>query len=88
MLRTFIQLVLVGAVFSSAIGVVLARHESRKLFIELQNLEKYRDEMDIEWGRLQLEESTWATHGRVEQLAIDRLDMIAPEFDANILVSN
>ena len=84
MLRTFIQLVLVGAVFSSAIGVVLARHESRKLFIELQNLEKYRDEMDIEWGRLQLEESTWATHGRVEQLAIDRLDMIAPHHKSRV----
>jgi len=65
-------------VLASAVGVVFSKHESRKLFVQLQTLQKERDQMDIEWGRMQLEQSTWATHGRIERLARKKLDMTIP----------
>ena len=66
------------AVLASALGVVYAKHEARSRFYELQQLVKARDDLDIEWGQLQLEQSTWATHGRVERVAHDELGMITP----------
>ncbi|HEY9199578.1 MAG TPA: cell division protein FtsL [Gammaproteobacteria bacterium] len=77
---------LVLAVIVSALGVVYAKHQSRKLFVALQGLEAERDEMNIEWGQLQLEQSTWATHGRVEELAREQLKMTTPAQDAVVIV--
>ena len=69
---------LIVAVFASALGVVFSTNESRKLFVELQGLQKVRDELSAEWGRLQLEQSTLTTHGKVEQAARTRLGMVNP----------
>ena len=77
---------LVVAVVMSAMAVVYAKHQSRKLFVEVQGLEAERDEMNIEWGQLQLEQSTWATHGRVEELAREQLKMTTPVQDAVVIV--
>lgn len=66
------------ALAASGIACVYAKHEARKLFIELQGLEATRDELNIDWGRLQIEQSTWSTHGRVESLAREQLEMSAP----------
>jgi cell division protein FtsL len=77
---------LVAGVLASALGTVFAKHESRKLFVQLQDLEGARDEMNIEWGQLQLEQSTWATHGRIEKLARTRLEMVTPAADAVVIV--
>jgi cell division protein FtsL len=67
------------AVLASSLGVVDAKHEARNRFNELQRLTHERDELDIEWGQLQLEQSTWATHGRVESVARDDLHMVIPQ---------
>jgi cell division protein FtsL len=67
------------AVLGSALGVVYAKHEARSRFNELQKLTQQRDDLDIEWGQLQLEQSTWATHGRVERVARDELRMVIPQ---------
>jgi cell division protein FtsL len=64
------------AVVISAVAVVYAKHQGRKLFIELQVLANERDDMDIEWGQLQLEQSTLTMHGQIEHAARERLDMI------------
>ncbi len=64
---------------SSAIALVYTKHESRKLFVELEELTTERDELNIEWGQLQIEQSTWATHGRIEQVANDKLSLVRPE---------
>ncbi|MGB5439396.1 MAG: cell division protein FtsL [Gammaproteobacteria bacterium] len=69
-------LILVLAVITSSIGVVYAKHQSRKLFIELQSLANDRDNMDIEWGQLQLEQSTLTTQGQVESAARESLGMV------------
>jgi cell division protein FtsL len=79
-------LVLVVAVMVSAEAVVRSKHESRKLFVQLQGLEKARDQMSVEWGQLQLEQGTWATHGRVERIARKRLNMVIPKNEQVVIV--
>ncbi len=73
-------------VLASALGVVQSKHESRKRFVELQRLYAQRDELNIEWGRLQLEQSTWATHGRIEQVAREQLRMAMPGQEKTVVV--
>jgi cell division protein FtsL len=75
------------AVLASGIGVVYAKYVSRKHFVELQALLTERDAVDIEWGRLQLEQSTWGTHGRVERLARKQLDMRMPTADEVVIIT-
>lgn len=70
------MLVLVLAVIVSAVGVVYAKHQGRKLFVELQALGNERDAMDVEWGQLQLEQSTLSTQGEVERAAHEKLGMV------------
>lgn len=67
------------ALLASAVGVVWSRHETRSLFIQLQSLHAERDSLDIEWGQYKIEQSAWATHGRVEQTARTGLKMVIPK---------
>jgi cell division protein FtsL len=62
----------------SALALVYTKHESRKLFVELESLTQERDDLNIEWGQLQIEQSTWATHARIEQVATDDLSLVRP----------
>lgn len=73
-----LAIALLVAVCASAIAVVYSKHQSRKLFIELQALTKERDELNFEWSRLQLEQSAYATHPRVEQVATEDLALVHP----------
>ncbi len=70
----------------SALAVVYSKHQSRKLFVELNSLQKSRDAMEVEWGQLQLEQSTWATSGRIEKLARQRLQMTQMEYEKIIII--
>ncbi|WP_045728554.1 MULTISPECIES: cell division protein FtsL [unclassified Xanthomonas] len=72
-------IVLLSCTIASAIGVVYMRHRHRQLFVELAQLEHARDDLNIEFGRLQLEQATWAESNRVDQLARERLGMKFPE---------
>lgn len=69
---------LTAGIVGSAVAAVDARHQARQLFIELQALNRARDELNIEWRQLQIERSTWAAHARVEQLAREKLQMAVP----------
>jgi cell division protein FtsL len=73
-----IPVLLVVAVMASAIGSIYAKHEVRKSFMELQGLNVKRDRMEVEWGQLQIEQSTWSTYARVEQLARESMKMRPP----------
>ena len=75
----FLTVVLILGSIASAIGVVYARHRHRLLFVELSRLEKVRDELNIEFGRLQLEQATVAESNRIDQIARMRLGMKFPE---------
>ena len=63
----------------SALALVYTKHESRKLFIELEALNSERDKLNIEWGQLQIEQSTWATHARIERVAAEELSLTRPK---------
>lgn len=72
-------LLLLGVVLVSAIGVVWTRHESRVLFVELTRLQNQRDELNIEYGRLELEQATWAEPRRVDSEARQKIGMVNPK---------
>ena len=76
--RAFLLALLVLANVVSALLVVRDRHQHRQEFIALSKLEKARDELNIEFGRLQLEQATWAESNRVDQVARARLGMVFP----------
>lgn len=63
----------------SALMVVYSSHRARHLFYDLQASRVDRDELQVEWGQLLLEQSTWSSYGRIESIAIDQLGMIVPE---------
>ena len=77
--RHVVLAALLLANIASAIGVVYARHEHRLLFVALDRLTRARDELNIDFGRLQLEQATWAESNRVDQIARTRLGMKFPE---------
>ena len=79
-------MILAMVVLASSLGVVYAKHQSRKLFVELDTLKKERDEMNVEWGRLQLEQSTLATHSRIERTAKKSLNMVTPEYEQILII--
>jgi len=69
---------LLAAVVICALSVVTSQHKARKLYIELQKQKEHAQQMDVEWGQLQLEQSTWATPTRVEKIAARQLQMQLP----------
>ena len=85
--KHILPIILGITVLASALGVVYSKHESRQLFVALQNLEAERDAMNIDWGRLQLEQSTWATHARVAKTAEKKLDMVVPDMNDITIVT-
>ena len=87
MTRGYVLLtVLMLAVVACGVSTVYLKHESRRLFVELRGLQKLEDQMQIEWGQLQLEQSTWATHDRIRTVAGDALNLYMPPGDAVVLV--
>jgi cell division protein FtsL len=73
------MLILLAATLSSAIAVVWTRHESRVLFVELTRLQNLRDDLNIEYGKLELEQATWAEPRRVDDEARQQLGMVNPK---------
>jgi cell division protein FtsL len=84
--KQMVMVVMVLAALASAVAVVEVKHESRKRFVALQGLEKARDQMNVEWGQLQLEQGTWATHSRVERIARKKLHMVIPKMEHVVIV--
>ena len=70
---------LLTVAIASALGVVASQHQSRQLFSELEREQARARELEIEWGQLQLEQSTWAAHARVESIAREQMGMRSPE---------
>ncbi len=85
--KMILLILLSTAVLFSALGVVYSKHHSRKLFVELQSLEGVRDSLEVEWGQLQLEQSTWAMPNRIEKVARSQLGMDAPAPEQIVIVA-
>ena len=64
-----------AAALGSAAGAIWCKHRARELFVQLEALNARRDNLEIEWGQLQLEQSAWSTHAFVERVASTRLHM-------------
>lgn len=77
--RAMVLVVLLLAVIASAIAVVWARQENRTLFMQLTKLQNQRDHLNVEFGRLELEQATWADPTRIESIARGKLGMVPPK---------
>ena len=79
--------VLLLAVIASAVAVVRTHHVRRSLFVELDEVDAQRDRLQVEWGRLQIEQSTWAASDRIERIAAEKLDLHLSRAGATVLVA-
>ena len=84
--RLIFLLIALAGVVCSALGVVYARHESRRAAVELGLLEEKRDEFIAEWSRLQLEQAWLADASHVETKARQHLGMETPEKSVILVV--
>ncbi len=73
-----LNLVLLGILVVCALLVVTSQHKARKLYVELQKEQELARQIEVEWGQLQLELSTWAMHARIEKIASGQLMMHVP----------
>ena len=83
---TIAMTTLLGAVIASAIGVVYSIQQSRELFVELTKLGNERDDLNFEFGRLELEQATWAENNRIDQIARGRLGMVSPNNAETVVI--
>jgi len=79
-------LALAACVVASGIWIVDVEHRSRQLFIEAERLNRQLDQLQVDWGRLQIEQGMFATHGRIEALARERLQLKVPSDDQLLIV--
>lgn len=61
-----------------SLALVTSQHNARKLFVDLQKEQERTRALEVEFGQLQLEQSTWAMQSRVERIASSRLQMRVP----------
>ena len=74
-----LNLLLLLVLVVCALGLVTSQHKSRKLFSELEREQERARALEVEFGQLQLESSTWGLHSRVEKIAVGTLGMPAPD---------
>lgn len=74
-----LNLLLLALLTACALGLVTSQHKARKLFVELEQEQEHARGLEVEYGQLQLEASTWAMHTRVERIASRALRMRAPD---------
>ena len=79
-------LALAACVVASGVWIVDVEHRSRELFIETEELNRELDRLQTDWGRLQIEQGTYATHSRIEALVRERLQLTVPTGDQLVVV--
>jgi cell division protein FtsL len=82
-----VNLILFVLLVGCALSVVGSQHKARKVFTALEREREVARAMEVEWGQLQLEQSTWATHARVERIAGSRLKMTVPDARRVVVVT-
>ena len=73
-----LNLMLLAILIACALSVVTSQHKARKLYVALQKEQDSARKLDVEYGQLQLEQSTWAMHARIEKIASGQLMMRVP----------
>ncbi len=84
--KTTLAMLLLGAVLFSGVRVVLAQHQARQVFGEIQRLKNDRDRLNEEWRRLRLEQGAWTVEDRIESMATNELNMQAPAAAATVFL--
>jgi len=74
-----LNLLLLAVLVACALGLVTSQHKARKLFSDLEREQNRARDLDVEYGQLQLEASTWGLHSRVEKIATGTLGMRAAD---------
>ncbi len=82
-----INIFLLLAILVCSLSVVTSQHKARKLFQALEAEQERARQLEVEFGQLQLELSTWATSPRIEKIAREKLKMRAPEMEKIIMAS-
>lgn len=82
-----LNILLIMIVIVCALGVVTSQHKARKLFMELERTQEQTRQLAVEWGQLQLEQSTWAMRARVEKIATKKLLMKVPDISQVKVIS-
>ena len=76
---TRLNLILFFVLIMVSLGVVTSQHQARKYYFELEQQQELTKKYQTEYGQLQLEQSTWAMHSRIEELAAKKLNMQVPD---------
>ncbi len=80
-------LALLAALLVSGLAVVATTHESRYEFNRLQELRSEASELNVEWGQLLIEQSTFGVEGRIEQKAVEQLNMHVPDVSRIVMIA-
>lgn len=84
--RFFLCGVVLLLVVVSALGVIYSSYKSRQLFSDLEQKKRQAMLLEENWGRLLLEQSTWASHARIERLAKSKLNMVVPAPSSMVVI--
>ena len=76
---TRLNIILFFTLIFSALGLVNSQHKARNLYIELERANQSAKQIEQEYGQLQLEQSTWAMHSRIESIASEKMQMQVPD---------
>lgn len=76
---THINILLTFIFIACALSIVSSQHKARRLFVDLEKAQELASRLAVEWDQLQLEQLTWATHARVEKIAVNQLNMQTPD---------
>ena len=72
-------------IFVVAFSVVIVKNYNRMAFVESEALQRERDILELEWSRLQAENSTLRMPGYVEK-SVAELKMVYPSREIPIIV--
>lgn len=75
------NIILLALLMASAVALVTSQHRARTLYAELERERQTAKQIETEWGQLNIEQSTWSMHSRIEKVATSRLRMTAPAQD-------
>ena len=76
---TRLNFILFFALIATSLGVVTSQHKARKLYFDLEQQQDLTKKYETVFGQLQLEQSTWAMHSRVEEFSTKKLQMQVPD---------
>ena len=87
-MTSVVYYLLLAILLTSGLMVVRTTHENRFAFNELQQLRDQANQLEVEWGQLLLEQSTFGVEGRIEQKAVEQLRMQVPDIDDIVMVQH